>query len=215
MSGNETALSREWFLATESYYRAQSLSDPMSIDYKIEAAVAKHRLLCTDMALLFAEKSRGTVKLEQFVRESNKYAEQMRNWHDNLDPVFRSEQYQVRSFEGRTRDLDDIVDPYRPGGIYRGPLFSFNFMLLDWHGLSLMFKYKMALLLQQPPPAELEGLALELCRLFEAVEFWPESPPGSVLKSQACLGIASLFLPKDDKHIMWCRKKLAMVESLG
>ena len=45
MSGYQTVLSREWFVATESYYRQQSLSYPNSIDYKIEATIAKHRLL--------------------------------------------------------------------------------------------------------------------------------------------------------------------------
>lgn len=37
MAGRSAALSREWFLATEDDYREQSLSYPMSINYKTEA----------------------------------------------------------------------------------------------------------------------------------------------------------------------------------
>lgn len=215
MSGNETALGREWFFSVEKYYRQQSLSYPTSLDYKIEAAVAKHRLVCTDMALMFAKHSRGAISPSQLRKDSLAFSEYMKTWHDNLDPIFRDEQYRVTSFDGRVKDPNDIVDPFEVGGLSRDPLFTYNFMLIDWHAISVMFKYKMAVSLQQPPPEDLGALALEMCRLFEAIELWPESPSGSILKAQAALGIASLFLPKDERHSMWCRRKLAKVESLG
>ena len=215
MSGNETVLGREWFAATEEYYRQQSLSYPMSIDYKIEAALAKHRLLATDLALLFAQLPRGVITTEEFERESDKFSEQIRTWKENLDPVFRDKSYFVDNFEGRERDPEDIVDPYEPGGIYRGALFTFNFMILEWHAINLMHRYKRALLLQRQPPADLTEVALNICRQFEVIEYWSKSPPGSVLRAQAGLGLAILFLPKDERHVMWCRRKLAKIESLG
>ena len=215
MSGNETVLGREWFVVTEQYYRQQSLSYPMSIDYKIEAAIAKHRLTATDLALLFAQLARGIVTMEDFLRESDKFSENIRNWKQNLDPVFQDRSYLVYDFEGKQRDVDDIVDPYKPGGIYKGALFAFNFMLIDWLAMSLMHRHRLALLLKQPQAPELQEMALEICRLFETIEFWSESPPGSALRAQAGLGLAILFLPKDERHIMWCRRKLAKIESMG
>lgn len=215
MSGYQTVLGREWFVASEDYYRQQSLSYPNSIDYKIEATIAKHRLLAVDLALLFAQLPRGAISVENFERESNKFAGQIRTWRENLDPIFRDPSYLVQSFEGNVRDPEDIVDPYLPGGLYKGALFSFNFMLIDWHAINLMHGYKTASMLKRPLPLNLSEIALDICRLFEAIEYWPDSPPGSVLKAQGSLGLALLVLPKDEKHIMWCRRKLAKVESLG
>ncbi|KAL9033734.1 MAG: hypothetical protein Q9214_007370, partial [Letrouitia sp. 1 TL-2023] len=66
-----------------------------------------------------------------------------------------------------------------------------------------------------PAPPDLRSLASDMCRIFEAIELWPGSYPGSLVAAQATLGIATLFLPKDEKHIMWCRQKLAAIESRG
>lgn len=215
MSGYQTVLGREWFVATENYYQQQSLSYPNSIDYKIEATIAKHRLLAVDLALLFAQLPRGAITIEKFERESDKFADQIKTWKEKLDPIFRDPSYLVQSFDGKERAPEDIVDPYLPGGLYKGALFTFNFMLIDWHAINLMHGYKTASLLKRPLPSELSEIALDICRLFEAIEYWPDSPAGSLLKAQGSLGLALLVLPKDGKHIMWCRRKLAKVESLG
>ena len=215
MAGHSAVIGRDWFLANESYYRQQSLSYPMSIDYKIEAVIASHRLLAGDLALLHAQLPQGSISPEEFVKESDKYSQQIDTWRERLDPVFRDESYLVKSFVSNRQDPDDIVDPYRPGGLYKGALFTFNYMLVDWFSLTLVHKYKTAQLLRHPPPPEVQDLALGICRIFEAIELWPESPPGAIVKSQGSLGLAIVFLPKDDKYIAWCRKKLAKVESLG
>jgi len=215
MSGYQTFLGRDWFTAVEIHYREQASTYPLSIDYKIEATIARHRLLAADLSVLFAQFARGAVPLEDFITGTDGIAEQIRTWKESLDPVFEDDRYLVKSFDGRKRDPEDIVDPYLPGGMYKGPLFTFNFMLIDWHAVNLVQKYKTASLLKRPPPPEVRDIALELCRLFEAIEYWPESPPGSYLKAQGSLGLAILFLPKDEKHIIWSRRKLAKVESHG
>lgn len=78
-----------------------------------------------------------------------------------------------------------------------------------------MHKYQTALTLETPPSAELGMKAYATCQLYEALEYWPHSPPGTVLACQASLGIACLFLPRDKKHSMWARRKLATIESNG
>ena len=215
IAGYSAVLGREWFLATSNYYRQQSLSYPMSIDYKIEAVIASHRLLAGDLALLYAQLPQGDIAVEDFIRECDRYSEQLDTWRENLDPIFRDDTYLVKSFPVELTDPQDIVVPSLPGGLYKGALFSFNFMLMDWHSLNLMHKYKTALLLRRSPPPEIQDLALAICRLFEAIEYWPESPPGAVLKAQGSLGLAIVFLPRDERHIMWCRRKLAKVEIMG
>ena len=215
LSGNEIVLGRDWFVAAEEYYRQQSLSYPMSIDYKIEATITRHRLMAVDLALLYAQLPRGDISTDDFIRESEGFAEQIRSWNETLDPVFFDEAYLVNHFGGLQPDPDDIVNPYLPCGLHKGPLYTLNYMRIDWHAIDLMHQYKTASLLGRPPPPRLGELALEICRIFEAIEFWPESPPGAFLKAQGNLALAALFLPKDKKHIMWVRQKFAKIESLG
>jgi hypothetical protein len=90
-----------------------------------------------------------------------------------------------------------------------------NFCTIDWYSIDLMHKYQTALTMQTQPSQELGLKAYASCQLFEAVEFWPGSPNGSILACQASLGIASLFLPRDETHAMWARRKLACIESNG
>lgn len=212
MSENGTTLSREWYLANELWYQSMTLQHPSRIDFKIHFAFARLRTFCADLALLFSKLARGpmTVELRQ---EIERCEGEMMQWFADLGPTFKDEQYLVKDFNGRVADPEDIVNPYVE--IWREPLFALNFMLLDWTATSIMFKMKISQAMQLPLPPELSNMALEACRLFETIEYWPDSPSGSVLKIHSSLGIASLFLPKDEKHTMWCRRKLAKVESLG
>lgn len=216
MSGYETVLGREWFYACQQHHRQQLQACPDNIDNKIENAIADNRLTALDMSTLFAKTARGAISIEEFTEKNQGIAERITAWRHNLDPGLTDPTYAVSSFAGaRERDPTDIVDPYRPGGLLQGPLWSMNFLLIDWCAVSLMHKQQTAFILKQQLPAELYTLALEQLRLFEAIEYWPGSPSGAVLAAQASLGMASLFLPKDERHIMWCRRKLATIESMG
>lgn len=216
MSGYGTVLGREWSYAYEQYYVNQWLQCPDDIDRHIEAAIASHALTAADMTLLFSKLPRGEITVTDFMKENQDLSDRIRIWKKDLEPLLSRSEYLVTSFEGaRPRDPDDIVDPYIPGTIYSGPLWTVNFMLLAWYALDLMHKYQTAMMLKQQPSVELVNLALEQCRLFEAIEYWPGSPPGSMLVAGASVAMASLFLPKDEKHSMWCRRKFAMIENMG
>ena len=217
MSGYETVLGREWFAANEQYYAEQEAQHPDSIFCRIEAAVAKHRILAMDMALLFAKLSRGAISMPDFGKENEMLAARISGWKKSLEPLLSDDRYLVESFEGApARAQDDIVDPYRPGGLRQGPLWALNFLMVDGLSTTIMHTYQTALIMQRKDtPDGLEKMALETCRLFEAVEYWPGSPSGSILSAQAGLGIAVIFLPQDERHIMWCRRKLAKIEAQG
>ena len=214
MSGGQTRLGREWFDANDRYYATVARNNPGNIDLKIEAYIASHRVVAMDMAVLFAKLPRGAISMEDFLKENKVIADHLANWSNELDPALLNDQYRVIDFNGKP-DPDDIVDPYQPGLLFRQPLWTVNYMIMDARAMNIMHQYQTAQLLQQTPPAHLAQLALEQCRSFEAIELWPESPPGAILPAQAGLGLAALFLPKDDKHTMWCRQKLAKVESMG
>ncbi|KAL8760659.1 MAG: hypothetical protein Q9184_003174 [Pyrenodesmia sp. 2 TL-2023] len=216
MSGYETVLGREWFGAKERFHRERAQQHPEDIDARVEAAIASHRFIALDMALLFAKLKVGEITLPEFQIGNEVVTARIRNWGQSLGPLLTDERYIVTSFEGAPKqDEDDIVDPYRLGGLFRGALFPMNFVLVDWLGTNIMHTYQTALITGRPAPPGLLEMALELCRIFESVEYWPESEKGSILQAQAGLGIAALFLPKDERHTMWIRRKLAKIEGEG
>lgn len=234
ISGYETVLGRDWFYAREEYYRQQSESHPDDINSKIETAIARHCLNAMDMALLLARHYREALGVEEFKIENEELAMRISTWEQHLYILFdevrcrQVQTFEIKNIKKRAAAVDskkdDVVDPHMPGGV--GGIFlegycSLNQLLMDWYGLDLMHKYQTALILQQsqpqpqPQPQKLSLIAWELCRMFEAIDRWPEAPPGFVLSTQASLSMAALFLPKDDRIIMWCRRKLARIESLG
>ena len=216
MAGNETVLGIEWFQAYERCYASLSMNDPTNQNLRIETCFAEHRTAAVEMALLFAKLPKGEISVTDFMRENALLGERIRRLRLNIEPFAQHSHHTIKYFEGCPKlDPDDIVNPYELGKLFGPPLFSVNFLLLDWFALDTMFKYQSALMLQQSPPAEMEALALEQCQIFEAIEFWSGSPAGSILPAQASLGLTCLFLPRDEKHTMWCRRKLAKVESLG
>lgn len=216
LGGFETVLSREWFSAAYDFFQCQIKSEPTVLKWKIEAALAHHRLCSTDMSLLFAKMGKGDLSLSQFKRENAEIGRQIKEWKNKLDPALQDTRFAVTDFTGsRPRDPNSIVDPYQPGVIYDGPLRPMNVATIDWHSIDIMHQYQTALTLQTEPSAELQQKAYMTCQLFEALEYWPGSPPGTMVAAQASLGIACLFLPRDDRHSMWGRRKLAVIESHG
>ena len=216
MGGFETVLSREWFSRSQEYFQQQVRRDAANLNAKIELAVAQLRLIAMDMSTLFAKIGKGEIGFEQFLGENQTIGRKLQEWKTKMDPALEDSRYLVTDFTGaRPLDLNDIVNPYMPGKIYNGPLFVMNVCLIDWYSIDLMHRYQTALTTQTQPGPELGSMAYETCQLYEAIEYYPGSPPGVILALQASLGIACLFLPRDDRHSMWARRKLAAIEANG
>ena len=216
MGGFETVLSREWFSYAFDFCQEKVTREPINLDWKIERALAQHRLVATDMSSLFAKMAKGEIPFEQFVSENEIISKRIEEWKSKMDPALQDPRYLVTDFTGaRPLDPDDIVDPYIPRTIFQGPLWVMNVATIDWLSIDLMHKYQTALIMKTQPSAELGLKAYASCQLFEACEFYPGSPPGTILACQASLGIACLFLPRDETHAMWARRKLATIESNG
>ncbi|MCJ1478554.1 hypothetical protein MMC13_007235 [Lambiella insularis] len=216
ISVNKTVLSRDWIAASEVYYGAWARKDPTNLDYQMENNIATHRLIAIDMTVLFAKLPTGNISMADFHRENDLIAQRIQGLRQQFAHILSKNEYRVMSFEDSPRrDPYDIVDPYVPGLLFKGPLFTLNYMQINWYAIESMHKYQTAMILQQPAPQDLQRLALEQCRLLEAIEFWHGSPAGAVLPAQASLAMNCLFLPRDEKHISWCRRKLAKIESMG
>lgn len=218
MSGSQTVLGREWFAAQYDYYTRQAKNKPNDRGSKFEEHFATSRLLATDVALLFAGKVTGSVSDQDFGEGIAKLTTGFADFRNALDTVYHSESATfVQSFpkpippfpKESWNALED------PRFLYADGMFTMNFVMIDFWAIHLMFQYQCAVAQRQAPPPELYELACKVCKMIDALESSDQSPPGALLGAQASLGIASLFLPKDEMHKDWCRRKFALVEQKG
>lgn len=220
MAGSETRLDRQWFEANSKWYHDQIAGDAQAnvdVEDTLAYFVTANRLLGMDMAALFARFAKQEISIEEFNKENATVVQRLDEMKLQIQ-AYNDEYYRVKEFpvaQERPLTDEDIVNPYTPGGLFKDALWPLNFMWLDWYGIELMQKSQTALLLRQPMPPEQESVSLEVCRIYEAIERWPEAPNGAVLGLHASLGIALVFLNKDAKHTMWARRKLAAVERQG
>ena len=220
MGGKHSALDRIWYEESAKYYEAQVDQDPendVDIDGQLASIVASNRLIGYDMARLYAKVPNNEISTEDFERENGKIQERMLEFRSSIQ-LLNDSYYTVQDFpaaEQRPLTDEDIVDPYIPGGLFSGALFPLNFMWIDWYAIDMMQRYQSSLVLKQPVPAEMEIHSLEQCRIYEAVARWPHAPPGSIVGAHASIALAAVFLKKDERHIMWMRRKLANVERSG
>ena len=215
LGGNETVLSRDWYISKEEYDAEQATLYPDDVQKQLAYAMSIIRRSGLDMASLYAKLSRGLISIDEFVVQNDDLSRTMDRVKDILQSYEGSE-YSITFYPNQIPLTDDdVVNPYVPGGLYQGPLWGVNFTWMDYLGTVTMFKYQSSLVLGYPPMAEMESLAMEQCRLAEAVERWPQKENGYIISFKNSIALSALFLPKDEKHTMWCRRKLAMMEQNG
>jgi hypothetical protein len=216
MAGGKSVLSRHWFVSYHQYYLDQVRRYPGDLIAKMDEAIANYRLLAMELMFVFADREKGDLYQEDFLQAMAALTLRFNSWYNDMDPSLTDPIHRVVDFScARPRDPDDIVDPYAPGVLFKDPLWRMNYAVLGWCSTDIMIKQQTARMTGTAPSAELTELALQVCQRFEAIEYWPGSPKGSLLSAQASLGIAVLLLPKDERHTMWFRRKLALIESMG
>lgn len=214
LGGNSASFEREWYIACDDWYAQLEEKEPLNIYAPLGSVTASIRLIGFDMAGLLAS-LQGTMAIEEFMAEYNTIGERIDDVRLRIQAL-NDGQHAVTEFPHKhSPGPYDIVDPYIPGGLFAGPLFLLNLTWIDWYAIKLMYRYQLSKILGQMPPPDLGQLAYEQCRIFEAIDRWPDSPPGATLGAHASLGIASVFLPKEERPIMWCRLKLAHLEQEG
>lgn len=216
MSGGQTNLGREWFAACKEFYVRQAKDRPDDLGAKFEEFFSTSRVLATDVTLLIAAKARGEIGDEEFDSRAAELLSQYEVYGDTVGNAFNDPSNYVKNLPNAPPPSDsDITDYHDPNFLFGGELFTMNFVLLDYWAIELMFKYQLTTAQRHQSPEELVGIAFKKCKMIEALQYCDQGPPGVILGCQASLGIASLFLPKDQKHIDWCRRKFALIEQLG
>lgn len=216
LSGNGTILPREWFEVCHEWDLQQIKLKPEDVELKYRECCSRCRLLAADVALMFARKSRNEITEEDFNAKCKAMDKELRSWESNLDPILRDSSKLITNFpDAPPQDPEDIVDPYQPNTIFDGELFGTNFIILQFLGLDLMFQYQLSAAQGETRLLEMQQLALRMCQLVEAIQHHRTTPESVLLGIQASLAMATTFLPRDEKHNMWSRRKLATVEALG
>lgn len=215
-AGSETVLTREWSQACLEFFMNQVRENPDNLGWKYEERFARSKALATDIAMFFARRHRGVLDEGTFEMEAAALGEELRAYHNTMDPSLVNPENLVTDFSNwPERDPYDIVNPYDPTTLYAGENYTTNFMYNDILGIEMLFKYQLAVARQQAPGEDLLMMSYRVAQLCEAIAMYPGARNGAVLETQASLGMACLFLPKDERHIQWCRRKFALVESLG
>ena len=216
LGGFETRLPREWFSTTVEYWERQAPEDESELHWKLEAASASLRLISVDMSNLYAKAGRGDLAGDVFAAEYERLTTMLYHWRRDLDPALTSPSHQVADFGWREplRE-DDVFDPYVPGFLYKGSMFPMSLLLAEWHSVLVMHLSQEPGRLQQEPTQEMRNLAMGICQIVASVERWPARPHGTMAMLHACLVIAALFIPKEERYQMWMRRKYVLIEQLG
>lgn len=217
MGGFETALPREWFVAAVEGSKERVKNKPEDLSWRIEVQATSLRLISMDMSLLYARSARGEIPAEAFSEEYDSILTRLSDWMAQLDPAITDSKHLVTDFHYKEPLTDDdIVDPYKPGTLYKFPLFSTTILLIEWHSIMIMHKSRQeGYTLQHEPSDKLRQLSLSACQMFETIRLWPEVPSGATMTVQACLAIACLFIPRDQKSHLWMRRRYAALEQVG
>ncbi|KAL2135991.1 hypothetical protein VTI74DRAFT_6040 [Chaetomium olivicolor] len=214
MGSFKPSLSPEWFTAPVEYYESRAKAEPSKVRCKVEACSARLRLISMEMSLLFAKGAKQEVAEEEYTTEHRRLSAVLDNWKDNWDPALTDSAFLVTDFpSNQSLDPNGIGNPFTPGALFRPPLFASTLMTCEYHSVALMHGSQMAGKLREEDQTKLMRHAYAICQIFETVQLWPHSPPGSLIILQSCLALAALYM--DAKHHTWIRRKFALLETVG
>jgi hypothetical protein len=212
----EARLDREWLVAPQEYFARRVSDEPDNIRWKIEEAISSLRLIALDLSVLSGKVGKMEITIEQFVADNEGVAARIRSWKDNMNAALQDDTFLVKEFSRMsTPTAEDIINPYEPDVLWNRDLWPMNFVWMDWYSVDLMHRLQTAKVLQEAPRGDPSVPAYAACKIFEAIARWPRSPKGSIVGSQASLGLSCIFLPRDERHHVWSRQRFALVERQG
>ncbi|KAJ6179620.1 hypothetical protein N7519_010081 [Penicillium mononematosum] len=215
LAGTETVLGRDWYLAKEQYDAEQAAIYPGDPSKQLALVASINRRFGLDMASLYAKLSRGMISMEQFAIQN----EHLGQWLEQAKTILRGfddYEYKVQHYPNKQPlTEDDVVDPYVPGILHRGPLWDINYAWIDVLAAETMYKFQTMQVLQQPLLQDLQELAKAQCRLIETMIRWPHKENGYCINFKNSIGMLGMFLPREHKYQMWTRRTLALLEQHG
>jgi hypothetical protein len=215
MHGYGMVLSRDWHVACMEFYVRQARDKPRDLGSLFEEKFARSRLLATDISLLFARGKNDGPSLE-LITDMGKLTAELEEYSQELENAFKDTRTYVKEFPNAPEgEWDDVVGSTDPEFLWAGELFTWNFILIDFWAIYLLFKSQIAQFDPTVRGEEVVATATKVCKMFEALQYCGEDSTAMILGAQASLGMAAACMPKDQRHTMWCRNKYALIEQCG
>ncbi|WPG99404.1 Hypothetical protein R9X50_00221800 [Acrodontium crateriforme] len=215
-----TSLDREWHVALADTCKEIARNDPSDLDVRIEAFSAAELQLAADIKSLLRSKRRHEMSDKTFQSKADRLWEEFKAFQEFVE---RSSSSGPSSF-AKTYPMapppsdDDIVNYRDECFLLAGELFPINFIMMDLWLLEIRFKQQLAILMPSKyknMASQVQEPAMNICKMFEAIEYCNESRPGSLKICADSLFAASLVIATDEKRINWCCRKYAVLERMG
>ena len=212
LSGTGTTIGLDWFYAYDQYYREAWQTDPLRLDHQLESLFSEGRIQGIELAQLIAKLQQGTINIDDFTRANEQMQHKLRLRADKLQPFMREEfTIQAEGYPGHF----DPENPITAGQLFVEPYWAINYLIIDLLSIDMIHRQQIAQIYDRDNDPALEDMALDICRRFEAMERSRQKPQGAILPVQTPLGVACLFVPREEPYMRWCRRKLANIERLG
>lgn len=216
LSGGGLSLSLEWFEACREYHSRTARDRPHDIEAKIEEYIATIRLLGAELTTLLVMKSSVGRSHKQFEDESKRLLQRFKVVEYQLASACNNVPDSINGLSGvspwsAVTTFDSVSGLEAPRALFLGETFAMNFVLLDFWTAELTMGQHTS----KQHSAESEAIALRMCSVIDAIESSDEAPKGALLACQSPVGIAGLFLPRDQECIDWSCKKFSALEQLG
>jgi len=216
MSGNVTTLSREWHAAVTEFYTQQARARPNDLAVAFEERFALARLLATDISLVFGKKAKGLLSDMEFMTALGELRQRQEEMMAYLDNAFQERRTYIKDFPYAPKNRENaLFQELDPNFVLGGEMFTWNFIKIDLWGLSVMFRSQLAQIDRSVDPQEVVDLAFNIGKMFECLQYTAKDSRPIILGAQASVGIAATAMPKDMKHMMWCRRQYARIECSG
>lgn len=216
LSGGGNSLGYEWFEACRDYYSRVARDRPNDFEAKVEQYVSENRTLAAELSELMSTTSRTEMSHEQFGKEGVRLIEKVKVHERELASTYMAASPSIHEASETSpfTDVTTIDSPFgfdRPIRPYSGETFVMNFVLLDFWNAEIMIRKQIS----EQNTGDLERIAFKQCKIIDAIACSDEARKGALLPCHAPIGLASLFLPRNDDCIDWSRRMFAALEQLG
>ncbi|KAF2151866.1 hypothetical protein K461DRAFT_227541 [Myriangium duriaei CBS 260.36] len=213
ISSSETALPREWHEAVTNYYVRQAADRPQDLGCQVEEALSTSVFLAYDMSVLFGRMARNSVPDAELLQSLSELRQRVAERDAILDAALADKKTYVEDFPPLSEGEIDLFDSKAQDFLIDDPLRTWNLVLNDWWAIKGMFLGMDRL--SPSSPMQLGLLGRRICQMFEGYIRAGNDRQADVLAMHSSLGIAMTTLPRDEPHMLWARRTLALVESCG
>ena len=214
MSSFPSSLPEEYLEVIKAYVRTQTARYPGEVKWLIAERTTQIRDIVRRQCALYSRRANGEISLTDYSIEHGQLKQVLVDYRMNWHPALTDPTYLVTDFGDQTPNLDDIVNPFQAGILYDKPIFSTTTAASEWHSIMILHLVQSPTLTKEVFD-ELTMHAYAVCRYYETLQFWPYTPKGAMTQQHNVVHTAPMFLPKDEKHHWWVRRKSAYSESEG